>query len=1044
MPKTAGWQKVGADSRLEQSPETAPTVAHHGSLELLPFQLLTWQDFEALQWRILRDVEGLRNAQIYGEPGQSQQGLDIVAEAADGTGVALQSKNVTEFGPQDITDAVDKFRNTLRPFDVARFILGVSRQVRTTAAINRFKAMRLELEPVELELWDQRELSLRLKSAPHIVVEYFGNSVAKLFCYPFRIGVTTVPAPDAAAVRAALARTPEVTTGAGDKIAEAEASRAADPARALGLVDEAQAALTKAGFAGHAARFDALRSSLLVDVGAGEQGTRRRLDQLWAALDQGQLAAATVAAHEIRELAARVDQPASRDHASVAEQAIHLYSNPLAHAPALDSVLAGSSTDRARTAVLVAETALADGNRDWMLRHAAQLGTFADDLEGAADAHVLSVRLRILAAEGSGDWVALLADARSMKLGYDLDALVFARNARHMALQQKFTEADAAWNEATGSASLGEHWTDAARWTFSRRAFRGRWNPFTSDELLPVQTSLLARGPDKTVLERDEDALEYAAGRLADDKLRSAAIAAQRALRDAVLLSDWEGERRARRVLADVLTASGEADVAARHLVLAGEAKRAKKLGAERASEFLDVTGYVDAEPYWVAGAAYQLLATQADLVPDSLVNVIADSALGVFEAARSGVLVDLVAFAGSRYLGAIAAVAGIAARLDVERADRMLTYFESLPPVGPDQYRHQDEDEARAVAEVLGTHPSLMERALRHLTALMARSEPARKPNIHEAVTDHMQIARPYLSDLATQGNAWAKDILATDNPTQVDASEIQAARGRLEAELELTPGVVTVGSGSGSLTDAVLVSTLPRREQLAALGQLLERGANPLVSAPDRGSYLLAASNLVPPRDQATRSAMFELALRLVESPPEAAIDATEARFDHPLSAFRITGAQDSRAQAAFAAASLARTVRDKKRVREATLALIGDPTVSEVWATRAVQRLGAVMAPDVGFLSGQNWALRSLAAILWARTLEPRPVGTRLAADPDVRVRRALADALCDQGTSDTTADRDDTDTQAAERTETRDKLLVLLRADVCFSVRVKARC
>ena len=201
--QTADWRKVGADSQLEQSPETVPTVAHHGSLNVLPFHLLAWQDFEGLQWRILRDVEGLRNAQFYGEPGQSQQGLDIVAEAADGTGVALQSKNVTQFGPQDITDAVDKFRSTTRPFDVTRFILGVSRRVRARAAVDRFKALRAELEPIQFELWDQLELSLRLKSAPHIVIEYFGNAVAELFCNPFQIGVTTVPGPRAAAVRAA-------------------------------------------------------------------------------------------------------------------------------------------------------------------------------------------------------------------------------------------------------------------------------------------------------------------------------------------------------------------------------------------------------------------------------------------------------------------------------------------------------------------------------------------------------------------------------------------------------------------------------------------------------------------------------------------------------------------------------------------------------------------------------------------------------------------------------------------------------------------------
>ena len=343
----------------------------------------------------------------------------------------------------------------------------------------------------------------------------------------------------------------------------------------------------------------------------------------------------------------------------------------------------------------------------------------------------------------------------------------------------------------------------------------------------------------------------------------------------------------------------------------------------------------------------------------------------------------------------------------------------------------------------MLNAHPSLSDRALRHLTALLARSQSARKPDVHNAVTDRIDVVRPYLSDLAAEGNSWARYVLATNSPEKVSTSEVEAARLRLEAELELTPGVVTVGSGSGSLTDSILVSSLPPRKQLAALRQLLDRGANPLVSAPDRSSYLLAASNLVPPQDRATRNPLFEHALRLVESPPESPIDGAEGSLDHPLSPFQITGAKDSRAQAAFAAAALARTLRDKRRVREASLALIGDPTVSEVWVTRAVQRLGPVMAPDVGFLSGQDWALRSLAAILWARTTKPTPVGARLAVDPDVRVRRALVKALRARQAGDATVDRDNMDVLAARRIESREKLLALLRDDVCFTVRAEAR-
>ena len=293
------WHPVGVDSDLERGPTSIPAVSHKGGhLELLPLEVLPWPDFESLQWRILRDVEGLRHAQIYGDPGQRQLGLDIVAMAADDSGVALQSKRVEEFGPAKITSAVDAFRRTKRPFGVRRFILGVSREIRSTQALDRFKKHQQELKPIEFELWDKRELSHRLKGAPEIVIEYFGNDIAEIFCDAFILSPRVVPNRDVVAVRQAIARTPEVTTGAGEMIARANARAEHDPAAALALVEEAQKALTDAGFAGHATQHEALRASLSMSVGRGTEAVRRRLDQLWLALDQGHTTTADIANHE--------------------------------------------------------------------------------------------------------------------------------------------------------------------------------------------------------------------------------------------------------------------------------------------------------------------------------------------------------------------------------------------------------------------------------------------------------------------------------------------------------------------------------------------------------------------------------------------------------------------------------------------------------------------------------------------------------------------------------------------------------------------------
>lgn len=1047
---TQTWHPVGVDSDLERGPSSTPAVPHRGGhLELLPLEVLPWPDFESLQWRILRDVEGLRHAQIYGDPGQAQLGLDIVALAADDSGVALQSKRVKQFGPARFTNAVEAFRKTTRPFDVSRLILGVSREVRSTQALDRFKELQSELKKenkrVEFELWDKRELSYRLKRAPEIVIEYFGNDIAEIFCDPFTIAPRVVPSRDVVAIRQAIARTPEKTTGAGEKITQATALTEVDPTAALALVEDAQNALTEAGFGGHAAQHEALRASLLVTAGRGTEATRRRLDQLWLALDHGHTTLADMANHDIGKLAGQVDRKVARDHQAVADCAVQLYGNPLASVPNFTELMVGDMLDRARLATLAGETALASGNYEWLKTNASRMRNLAARLPAAAHIDTLRIRLRILAAEGSGKWAPVLGDARSLKLGYDLGALVQARYARHLAYNQKFAEADASWDEAAGNACLAERWIDASRWIFCRRAFRGRWRPFTADELLPVQTALSARGPVPTVLTRDDDALEYSYGRLADDKLRPAAIAAQRALRDAVTLSDWEGERRARHLLADVLSVSGEHLMAANHLALAGEVSALKQLGADQATQFLDVTPHLKAKPWWIVGAAYRLITAQADLIPDDLVPVIADHALADLGAAEKGTLVDLPIFAGSRYLSAIAALAGISERLTGDQADKVLAYFEAQSPVKPNHSRYHDEDEAKTVAGILATHRELTERGLKHLVPLLSRSEVSRKAKTHEAVTDRIARARPLLEGLAEADSIWARELLDSEHPEKVSAAPIQEARARLEEPLVHIPGVFTVGSGSNSLPDSVLVRTLPVRDQQSALEQLLERGASPYVSAPDRASYLIAASNLRPPIPRAKRIELLDRALALVLSPPDSVADAVDAFYSHPLGAVRMHQRRDTRGEAAHLAAALATTQQARERVRTAALGLVGDEAVSEIWVTRALQRLGDTMAPDVGFLSGQNWALKSLSAILWSKTTEPEPVGYRLTADADVRVRRALALHLV-QSQADEDAGTlvvpPSGASAAAKRRNARATVLELLRGDPCFSVRAAA--
>lgn len=982
---------------------------------MLPFDHLSWEDFERIQWRVMRDIEGLRNAQIYGDRGQSQYGLDVVALAPDQSGVALQSKRYKKFGPAQLDAAVKKFRSTSRPFDVDRLIIGVSREVKSTMVIDRLADLRREVLPLKLEIWDKQELSRVLREAPAIVIEFFGMPTAEAFCLPFVLDTISVPSIDAVAVREALARTPEETTGAAELFSLAdEASE--DPIRALELVEAGQTKLRDAGFSAHATQHESKRSHLLAALGRAEEAARRILDDFWVALDQGLTATAQVTAQRLHKIPGGLD--ASCEYIAVAEAAISLYMNPLAHVPDPESLLIGDHSDQVRLAVLAGETALSNDNQSWLTGAIPILTPLADEVPGD---QILRTRLRLLVAEATDGWSQILGDARKLKLGHGLGGLVTARYARRCALNQRFEEADALWDEAAGNGSLAKSWPEASTWIFSRRAYRTRWKPFTSNELLPLQTALRDMGPARPILVVAAGAYQDALEELGAHKLRPAAISAQRALRDAVAVSDWAAEERARRVLADILNQSDEPGLAAHHLTRSGSVTLIKRLGKSHLNHFIDVSGDLTAGNYWTVGTAFQLLAVQADLVPDHLIDKIVERIQREIADADSGALVDLQTSATTRYGGALRVLAGIANRLTVDQAEFVLDHFERQPPVKPNHYRYHDEDEATAVAHIVLTQPLLVQRALRHLIPLLARAESVRNSTTARAVDSHIGMAREYLEKLSTTGNGWAREVIASHYPTVTPPTVEQEALKRLTTPLIHKEGVFT--TGTNAVRDSTLIRGMSSTLLEPAVAELIARANDPYVGSSDRNDYLLAASNIASVLDEAHREKHFAAALRAAISLPPSKHDEEEEKFKHQLGAIRISNPErDSRDRAVFLAACLATSAAQRAEVKHQVYALLGAGRESDYWLTRTFQELGEALKDDLGFLVSQGWGFRSLAGILWAEYGGQEHIGVRLSGDPDVRVRRALAGSLA-----------------KSAKSESQDRVREQLAHDCCYSVR-----
>jgi hypothetical protein len=989
----ADWQSLSLASSLNGAPSGVVPAPVIGKLELLPFGGLSWENFERLQWRVMRDVEGLRQAQLYGDPGQAQYGLDVVALASDGTGVALQSKRCKRFGSSELKAAVKKFRTTQRPFVVDRLIVGVARPVRSTGAVEALALLRRELRPVGLELWDAQELSYLLRSRPEIVIEFFGMPTAEAFCLPFKLDVTVVPDVQAVAVREAIARTPEVVTGAQQCFEEAAA--ASDPARALSLIETGQAKLRDAGFGAHAAQHDKDRIRLLASVGRADEAARDVLDGFWAALDRGLSATAQLARSRMEEVSRLATANASVDsYRRVITTAIDLYLNPLAYLPDIGSLRIGEPIDQVRLVLLAGETALVNDGREWLTSATPVL----DELANISSIdRVLRTRIRLLLAETTGDWIGLLADARKLKLGHDLLGLVTARYARECALHEKFEEADLSWDEASGAGSLARQWDEASTWIFSRRAFRARWNPFSSDDLLPLQTAIRGMGTSSPLVPSDSGAYEDALADLSERNLRSGAISAQRALRDAVTSSDWAGEGRARRALAAILIEADEPALAARHLARAGATEVIEALGKSHPAEFIDILDELDASNYWTVGTSYRLLAAQADLVPDQFIDREADHIITELTAAETGSRPDLRGFSTSRYNNAIKALAGIAHRLSLDHANVVLGHFEKQPPLAENQYRYHDEAEAEVVARISTSQPSLASRAITHLVALLGRSQVARSSWTVDAIHTTWPLARDALTALAQAGNGWAREAISLEDPRDVDPAAADEALTRLTMPITHQQGVYSVGTNA--VGDSLLICQLPPAAIHAAVSELLTRADDPRIGSSDRGEYLLAASNLAPGIEEDDRSQYLATALRLATSPTPSEHDAFNKQFTHRLGGLRMDGpSRDTRGQATLLASALATSEIERNEVRRLVYGLLGEE--SDYWPTKALQRLGDTVKDDVAFLASQGWAIRSLAAILWAEHGDPPHLGRRLAADPDVRVRRELARALAGQ--------------------------------------------
>lgn len=161
-------------------PEPRPPVETRQ--QSLPLGELSWQDFERLILRLVRREDKIIECSVYGTPGQSQDGIDIVAARSGqpALGVCYQCKKVSGFDATDVVSAVDKFLSGRWAENTGEFVLCVSMSLESTKLQDALERQRNRLAErnITFSVWDGSAaggICERLKIHQDIVDDFFGR-----------------------------------------------------------------------------------------------------------------------------------------------------------------------------------------------------------------------------------------------------------------------------------------------------------------------------------------------------------------------------------------------------------------------------------------------------------------------------------------------------------------------------------------------------------------------------------------------------------------------------------------------------------------------------------------------------------------------------------------------------------------------------------------------------------------------------------------------------------------------------------------------------
>lgn len=975
--------------------------------EYLEFDRLTWENFERLLVRVAQDVQGLRNVRRFGTRGQSQKGLDVIGINSANKAEGIQSKRRKTFTKRDLDDAVKKYSEADFGFPFTRLAVGVSKQVAERKIVEHLIALNVALAPLEIEVWDQDALSRMLRDRPQIVTEFFGPAVAKRFCGEHTVIAVEIAGFDAIATADAVMRGPLITVGGFEKRQRADEIAESDPAEALALYREVRDSLIAAGFPAHAAEFDEPISRLLVTTGAEDEAIALVMEQLWVAERVDDSLSARVAARTLKSLAGFPDlgpgepaegaSPVLVASARVVEFVADNLHQPFAtqlNLPVaeLQQLNVG---DRAQAALFAAERALGNDDLSWVVSHTPLLSDIASEVESTHEE--VALRLKLAIADTAGDWSELVHAARTA-MRRDLGALTLARYARYSMWQGDYSEANQAWAEAINHACLAHRNEDAADWLYSQRFVLNRHALVLEDKWHPLARSLSSLPSRPRIVTSTNSSRESALSAMRHEQQRSAAIYLRRYLCDAVRSGSLNDEIDARALLGGLYAETNEPHLAVRQLILARDYEAVQTVARDMGDAYLDVSDLIASPVSWVTATAFEFTAEEADLVPDASVGALVGSALAAIAEVNAGTRADSPVYSPQITRSAYKLIGELSERLSGVQA---LAALETLQDrVAAEEHHGWTTDESHIViAAGIATTGSDEARAvaLDHLVGLYARhAHPLHRAK--DALRKNLRAVSDRLQALADGGHHDAHALLAIGDNEHVNPEQARAAAERLQKPTGNAHG--RYAFGTRAIDDSLLARSQPPEQRAVCIAMLLQNARSPFEGSSNRRTYLLAAANLSEGLEAADRRRFFEDIADFIENPPPSEADMVNASMASPLGGMQWGGSLDSRSAGVLAAAYFAHDTGDKNRVRDLAIRLIGVAGDHDSDIANALQVIEADLSEIAPLLAQAGWAMRSIAAIAWARTPDmPSALGGQLSKDPDARIRSTLATAIRD---------------------------------------------